>query len=131
MWIPYHAGFLTYEHTESPVDWIIAKFALHHLPDAWKAVAPARMHDLLVPGGRLFLKDVVFSFAPAEHAVHVQHWIESKAGRFSKEQFEAHIRGEHSTFGFAMEALLQHTGFEIQKAGYPDPMYAEYLRVKE
>ena len=35
----HHAGFLTYDHADSPVDWIVTKFAFHHLPDAWKAVA--------------------------------------------------------------------------------------------
>lgn len=126
----HHAGFLTYEHADAPVDWIVTKFALHHLPDAWKCVALAKMYNFLAPGGRLFLEDVVFSFPPSQHAVYAQHWIESKAGGFSKEQFESHVRDEYSTFGFIMEVILQHTGFVIHEAKYQDPMYAEYLCVK-
>jgi SAM-dependent methyltransferase len=127
----HHAGFLTYEHADAPLDWIVTKFALHHLPDAWKGVAVAKMYSLLAPGGRLFLEDVVFSFPPSQHVVHLQHWIESKPGRFSKEQYESHVRDEYSTFGFIMEVILQDAGFEIHEANYRDPVYAEYLCVKD
>ena len=125
----HHAGFLTYDHTDSPVDWIVTKFAFHHLPDAWKAVALTKMYYVLAEGGRLFLKDVVFSFPPSEHAAHTQHWIDSqtKDDGFTKEQFESHIRDEYSTFGFVMEALLTYSGFEMLKAEYPGPMYAQYV----
>ena len=33
------AGFLTYEHTGRRADFIYSRFALHHLPDFWKALA--------------------------------------------------------------------------------------------
>src|SRR4051794_39969093 len=33
------AGFLTYEHSGDPVDAVYSRYALHHLPDFWKAVA--------------------------------------------------------------------------------------------
>lgn len=127
----HHAGFLTYEHAGAQVDWIVTKFAFHHLPDSWKAVALVKMCNTLAPGGRLFLKDVVFSFPPADHSGQAQRWIDSKAGGFSREQFEAHIREEYSTFGFVMETLFEHSGFAVKKAGYPDPMYAEYLCEKK
>lgn len=64
----FHAGFLSYEHTGDPVDWIVTKYALHHLPDAWKAVALTRMYDCLAAGGALFLRDVIFSFPLPEYA---------------------------------------------------------------
>jgi ubiquinone/menaquinone biosynthesis C-methylase UbiE len=33
------AGFLTYEHTGEPVAFTYSRYALHHLPDFWKAQA--------------------------------------------------------------------------------------------
>ena len=33
------AGFLTYQHTGEPVDLAYSRYAPHHLPDAWKAIA--------------------------------------------------------------------------------------------
>ena len=33
------AGFLTYEHAGPPADLVYSRFALHHLPDFWKAIA--------------------------------------------------------------------------------------------
>lgn len=53
------AGFLTYEHSGTPADAIYSRLALHHLPDFWKALALARMADILRPGGVLRLWDVV------------------------------------------------------------------------
>ena len=43
---------------------IYTRHALHHLPDLWKVVALGRMAALLVPGGVLFLRDLVFAFEP-------------------------------------------------------------------
>ena len=42
------AGFLTYEHASEPVDCIITKAALHHLPDFWKLIALQRIRTLLL-----------------------------------------------------------------------------------
>lgn len=33
------AGFLTFEHQQAPVDFAYSRWALHHLGDAWQAVA--------------------------------------------------------------------------------------------
>ncbi|MCK9419540.1 MAG: class I SAM-dependent methyltransferase [Nitrospirae bacterium] len=33
----HHAGFLTYEHNDSPVDAVVTTFAFHHLPDFGRA----------------------------------------------------------------------------------------------
>src|SRR6185295_8657743 len=46
-----HAGFLSYEHPGAPADFVVSQFALHHLPDFWKAVALTRIAALLHPGG--------------------------------------------------------------------------------
>ena len=97
------AGFLTYKHQTDPVNFVVTKFALHHLPDFWKSVALVKIYNTLIKGGRFFLKDVVFSFEPQNHQIPVNNWIinlSASGGSFSKETFEAHIRSEYSTYGF-------------------------------
>ena len=56
------AGFLTYEHDGPAPTAVYSRNALHHLPDAWKAIALARVARLLGPGGVLRLRDLVYSF---------------------------------------------------------------------
>jgi ubiquinone/menaquinone biosynthesis C-methylase UbiE len=58
------AGCLTYEHTGAPADVVYSRYALHHLPDAWKAIALSRMRRVLRSGGLLRLWDVVYDFTP-------------------------------------------------------------------
>ncbi|WP_252720640.1 class I SAM-dependent methyltransferase, partial [Acinetobacter baumannii] len=58
------AGFLSFTYEANAFDLIISEFALHHLPDFWKAVALARLFNALKPGGKLFLRDIVFSDKP-------------------------------------------------------------------
>lgn len=41
------AGFLTNQHLGEQADFIYSRYALHHLPDAWKAVALTRLHRML------------------------------------------------------------------------------------
>lgn len=60
------AGFLTYEHEGSPADFVYSRYALHQLPDFWKAVALARLRRVVKPGGVLRLWDVVYGFEPVE-----------------------------------------------------------------
>ena len=57
-----HGGFLTYEHTDAPVDAIVSVAALHHLPDFWKLVGLRRITEMLKLKGRMYLFDIVFPF---------------------------------------------------------------------
>ncbi len=121
----HHAGFLSYRHAGAPVDAAVSQFALHHLPDFWKGQALLRLHGLLKPGGLLFLRDVVFGFAPAEAAAGVERWIDAvaapdraavgdaAAGGFTRADFAGHVRDEHSTYDFLLEALIERCGLEI------------------
>jgi ubiquinone/menaquinone biosynthesis C-methylase UbiE len=43
------AGFLTYQHTGEPADFVYSRHALHQIPDFWKAVALRRMRSMLRP----------------------------------------------------------------------------------
>ena len=125
------AGFLTYPHQAAPVDFVVSKFAFHHLPDFWKGIALKRIYDLLKPGGTFYLKDVVFSFDPAQADQAINQWIDDitrePEGSFSRSDFEMHVRDEYSTFGWILEGLLRNEGFRIRQANYYQPTYAEYF----
>lgn len=125
------AGFLTYKHPGEPVDFIVTKAALHHLPDFWKMVALLRMASMLKAGGILYLRDVVFSFHPSEYRSHIEAWIErmaKPAGEgFTVSDFETHVREEYSTFAWIIEGMLTRAGFEIEQVNYLAPEYAEYV----
>lgn len=47
-----------------PADVVYSRFALHHLPDFWQAIALRRMAETLRPRGVLRLSDVVYDFEP-------------------------------------------------------------------
>ncbi|MBW4567735.1 MAG: methyltransferase domain-containing protein [Tolypothrix carrinoi HA7290-LM1] len=127
----YRAGFLTYEHQGEQVDYIVTKFAFHHLPDFWKMVGLLRMQSMLKPGGVLYLRDVVFSFEPNEYCSSIDAWINrvaKPAGEgFTKADFEMHVREENSTFAWILESMLTRSGFEIIEKDYPTTEYAEYI----
>jgi ubiquinone/menaquinone biosynthesis C-methylase UbiE len=127
----HHSGFLTYEHNADRVDFIVTKSALHHLPDFWKMVALLRMNAMLKDGGILYLRDAVFSFNPVDYQSSINAWIERVAKPpgegFTKQDFEMHIREEHSTFGWIIEGMLRQAGFAIEEADYFAPEYAQYF----
>jgi putative AdoMet-dependent methyltransferase len=129
-----NSGFLSYEHHGAPADFVVTKFALHHLPDFWKASALLRIYQLLGDGGTLYLKDVVFSFPVEEAEQHLNAWMDAIASEsgdgFSRADFEMHIRDEYSTFSWILEGLLEQAGFTQVQARYTSPTYAEYLCVK-
>jgi len=127
----HHAGFLTYEHRGEPVDFMVTKAALHHLPDFWKMVGLLRMASMLKAGGVLYLRDAVFSFNASEYRSRIDAWIDrmaKPAGEgFTLSDFETHVREEYSTFGWIIEGMLTRAGFEIEQANYLTPEYAQYV----
>ena len=125
------AGFLTYEHSGDPADFVYSRNALHHLPDFWKAVALRRVAALLVPGGVLRLRDLVFSFAPIEVEERISAWLDSAADEpvdgWTRDELETHLREEYSTFTWLLEPMLERSGFDILEASYSDSgVYAAY-----
>jgi ubiquinone/menaquinone biosynthesis C-methylase UbiE len=127
----HRAGFLTYKHQGDLADVVVAKNALHILPDFWKMIAFLRIAALLKPEGKFYLRDVIFSFPPTEYQTAISEWIEQVAkpeGRgWTVEDFEMHVRDEHSTFTWIIEAMLTRSGLKIVEANYQSPTYAEYL----
>lgn len=126
-------GFLDQEHPDGSIDFVVTKFALHHLPDFWKAIALRRIWKCLKVGGTFFLQDVVFSFEPDDHADELEAWIEraTQSSNFSRTDFEMHIRDEFSTYAILMEPMLRHAGFDQINANCYSKVHADYLCKKE
>lgn len=130
----YQAGFLTYEHPGEPVDAAVSQIALHHLPDFWKLIALKRICRMLKGGGRLFLRDVVFSFDSDHYQAFFDRWIEgirTAAGEEMARDTEMSIRDEYYTCDWVMEGLLARAGFTIEKAEYTEGFMAVYLCEKK
>lgn len=126
------AGFLTYEHSGSPADFVYSRYALHHLPDFWKTVALARLHRILRPGGVLRLWDVVYNFPPAAAEDRIEAWCATGGADveddWSRAELEEHVRDEHSTFSWLLEPMIRRSGFEIEEAEYSeDGIFAKYV----
>jgi SAM-dependent methyltransferase len=129
------AGFLSYEHSGAPVAAEYSRNALHHLPDFLKAVALERVAELLAPGGVLLLRDLVYSFEPAEADAVFERWFagaspSSEVG-WTRAELEEHVRTEFSPFSWILEPMLERCGFEIRAAEYaPTQTYAAYTCVR-
>jgi FkbM family methyltransferase len=126
------AGFLTYEHRGAPADAVYSRLALHHLPDAWKAVALTRLRGMLRPGGVMRLVDVVYDFEPADAFDRLEAWCagagEEVVGDWSRAELEEHVRDEHSTFTWLLEPMILRAGFEIEEAVHSaDGIFAAYV----
>jgi ubiquinone/menaquinone biosynthesis C-methylase UbiE len=126
------AGFLTYEHTGEPVDFAYSRYALHHLPDFWKAQALLRLRDCMRAGGVFRLWDVVYDFAPEEAEERIEQWCATGGSdaeaEWSRAELEEHVRDEHSTFTWLLEPMIERAGFGIEDAEHsPDGIFAKYV----
>lgn len=128
-------GFLSYRHQGEPADFVYSRNALHHLPDFWKALALERIAAILTPGGILRLRDLVYSFAPAETDEVFARWLAGAAATpdfgWTRHELEVHIRTEYSTFSWLLEPMLERAGFTIQDFEHaPARVYSAYTCVK-
>lgn len=127
------AGFLTYEHSGDPADVVYSRFALHHLPDFWQAIALRRIAEMLRPGGVLRLSDVVYRFEPGDAERRIEAWIADTMaadveGGWTRAELAEHVRDEHSTFTWLLEPMIERAGFDIVDATYDAwGMLAQYL----
>ena len=130
------AGYLTYEHAGAPADLVYSRYALHHLPDFWKAIALSRIIDMLRPGGTLRLWDAVYDFEPAQAVPRLEAWMDEAAPGgvhegWDRSELAEHVRDEHSTFTWLLEPMLERVGFHISDATYDDSgVFARYLCTK-
>src|SRR5581483_6383422 len=91
-------GFLSYR-PGAPVDAVYTRNALHHLPDFWKVVALDRIASMLRPGGVLRLRDIVFSFEPAEIETQLEAWFATATANdvdagWTVDELHEHVRDE-------------------------------------
>ncbi len=127
------AGFLTYEHSDDAADVVYSRWALHHLPDFWKAVALTRMAAMLKPSGYLRLSDIVYSFDSPDTEPAIERWISSFTSHaidteWVRAELEEHVRDEHSTFTWLLEPMIERAGFTIEQLEYSnDQVLAKYL----
>ena len=127
------ASFLTYEHAGDPADLVYSRFALHHLPDFWKAIALRRIAAMLWPGGALRLSDVVYGFEPGDAEARIEAWIAETVSSdvergWTRAELAEHVRDEHSTFTWLLEPMLERAGFDVVEADYSESrMFATYL----
>ncbi len=107
-------GLLTYQPSAKPLDAVVSQFALHHLPDFWKQVALIRIAGMLKSGGRLYIRDVVYSFDAADYEGFFDRYISRMAeigGEGTPHDILVHIRDEHSTIGWILEGMIEGAGF--------------------
>lgn len=126
------AGFLSYEHRGGLADVIYCRYALHHLPDFWKAVALTRLRRALRQGGVFRLWDVVYSFDPSAAAEHLDAWVATASSHgeqgWSRAELEEHVRDENSTFTWLLEPMMERADFRIEQALYSDDgIFAKYV----
>ena len=126
------AGFLTYEHVGRPADFVYSRFALHHLPDFWKAVALDRLRGVVRPGGVVRLWDVVYDFAPSEAEERIEAWCatggDAVEEEWSRAELEEHVRDEHSTFTWLLEPMIRRSGFDITHAEHSEEgVFSKYV----
>ena len=123
------AGLLSFAYQPNSYDLIVSEFALHHLPDFWKAVALSRIFNALKPGANFYLRDIVFVGMPDGLERDVDGWADFsiKNHEFDRESVITHMRDEYSTFSWVMERMLTDVGFQTVSADYHAPLHATYL----
>jgi ubiquinone/menaquinone biosynthesis C-methylase UbiE len=129
-------GFLSYEHTGDPADFVHSRHALHQLPDFWKAIALKRIAAMLRRGGVLVVRDLFLSCPITEVHDVVEAWLAHASIQpgvgWSRAELETHLREEHSAFTWLFEEMLRQAGFSVREATYSDSrVYADYTCVRE
>jgi len=75
---------------------------------------------------------VVYSFEPGDAAERIESWCltggPSVEDDWSRAELEEHVRDEHSTFSWILEAMAVRCGFIIELADYSeDQILAKYI----
>jgi len=124
----HNAGFLTFEHPDSSVDFIVSTFAFHHLPDFWKGVSLKRIYRMLKAGGHFYIHDVIIE--ETDSLKNIALFIEQQkeaGGDFLREDAEGHFRDEYSTYDWVMDGLLSRTGFSVSSKNIEGGVIGTYL----
>lgn len=127
----HHAGFLTYEHDNEPVDAVVTTFAFHHLPDFWKGIALKRVSNMLKRGGSFYLHDVIIEEVDAlQNIAALIEKLALAGGKSLHEDTERHFRDEYSTYDWVMDGLLSRAGFTIKSKQIDDGVLGTYVCIK-
>jgi 2-polyprenyl-3-methyl-5-hydroxy-6-metoxy-1,4-benzoquinol methylase len=123
------AGLLSFAYEPDTYDLIVSEFALHHLPDFWKAVALSRIFCALKPASSFYLRDIVFTGNLDGRERDVEQWADFNIRNhdFSRDSVVSHMRDEYSTFGWVIERMLADIGFTLVSADYHAPLHGTYL----
>ncbi|GAC1497575.1 MAG: class I SAM-dependent methyltransferase [Bradyrhizobium sp.] len=123
------AGLLSFAYEPNSYDLIVSEFALHHLPDFWKAVALSRIFCALKPASSFYLRDIVFTGNLDGRERDVEQWADFniKNHDFSRHSVVTHMRDENSTFGWVIERMLTDAGFALVSADYHASLHETYL----
>src|SRR3954470_18750053 len=123
------AGLLSFAYQPDTYDLVVSEFALHHLPDFWKAVALSRIHGALKPGSSFYLRDIVFSSMPDGPERDVEEWADFNINNhgLARDGVITHMRDEYSTFGWVIERMLTEVGFTLVSADYHAPLNGTYV----
>jgi ubiquinone/menaquinone biosynthesis C-methylase UbiE len=127
----HHAGFLTYEHADQPVDAVVTTFSFHHLPDFWKGIALKRVHSMLRTGGQLYIYDVILNETDVLN--NIQALIEKlgkAGGNLLREDTERHFKHEYSTYDWIIDGLLLRAGFTVKSKHIEAGVLGTYICTK-
>lgn len=92
------------------------------------------MRSFVRDGGVLRLSDVVYSFEPSDAEERMEAWCAGVSpaadgnSDWIRADIEEHVRDEHSTYAWLLEAMIERSGFRIESTEYsPDGFFAEYI----
>ncbi len=128
------SGILEFDYKSNEFDVVIMRFVLHQLPDFWKQVAIDRVAKTLKPDGTFYLWDIIYSFPSKSYETEIVGWLE-RAGNepgkgYGREDYEAHVRDEFSTFSWIIEGILERARLDIVNRTFPSNVHGEYTCVK-
>lgn len=127
-----NGGLLTYEHGDELADAAVCVAVLHHLPDFWKQVALKRCCEMLKPGGRFLLFDIVFP-SGRDCLDEIDQWLkafETIVDARLAEEALIHVKNEFSTYDWIIEGIIRRSGFQIDTAEYSKGFQALYICTK-
>lgn len=109
------SGFLGFTGSDASFDGAVSSLALHHLNDAWKAVALANVRRVLKTGAKLLLVDVVFDCSGPELNQYLEKELTDDLPESMRKSLYGHVAKECSTFTWIMKGLLERCGFAVDE----------------
>ena len=132
--IQFHkSGFLTYAFKPDSYDAIVSQLVLHHLPDTWKLIALNRIFKSLKSGGRFYLKDIAYTFAPDRYTVYFDNLVSLHKHYYGSQAETAaitFIKEEYPTLDWILTEIIYSIGFKIECHTSSQEFISTYICVK-